>query len=452
MPPELKHKLKKALSGRSSVDMGQFQFLNLDRVREEAGPDWDRLREKIYEVGIHFIEKRLGGNDVAIRCRGGFLIIFEALDGEAAQEAVAAIAEELEQFFLGDRVLQHLEVTGEARSVTTEELLEIVAKTQDEGRPRPPAAPPADDDDISEPAPPWARQEAGDAYGEGPGTHWVEAPNPERRPQPAAAVRADKTDSDSNKAWDDIVFRPCWDARKSMLLHNVCIARRVVKGFVYYGRDTLMGSEARDMHRRLDQSVAKAAQRGFQKAYSQGGPSAVIVPVHYDTISSVSQRMQYFSILQSVPEPMRRFFFLRVDSIPDGAPLGQMQELFRSMKHFGAYVLAHLKYGVTDLKRFEGCGIGIFAAETPARFNAGGPDPAGLTAMSDWVASARLMKAETGLTQVDGLAMLDAGLSAGVRYFSGTAIAPERPLPVPVQPLTLADIQAGGGQGAAIPA
>ena len=349
-------------------------------------------------------------------------------------------------------MLQHLEVTGEARSVTTEELLDLVAKTQDEGRARAPAPSPADDADPPEPAPPWAQQAAGEAAGDGPGTRWVDAPTPERRARPSLPVHPDAADSETGKAWDDIVFRPCWDARKSMLLHNVCVARRVVKGFVYYGRDTLMGSEARDMHRRLDQSVARAAQRGFQKAYSLGRPSAVIVPVHYDTISSVSQRMQYFSILQSVPEPMRRYFFLRVDSIPDGAPLGQMQELFRSMKHFGAYVLAHLKFGATDLKRFEGCGIGIFAAETPAYFNAAGPDPAGLTAMSDWVASARLMKAETGLTQVDGLGTLDAGLSAGIRYFSGTAIAPERALPVPVQPLALADIHAGGGQGAAIPA
>ena len=46
MPPELKQKLKQVLAGRSSVDMGQFQFLNLDKVREGAGADWERLREK----------------------------------------------------------------------------------------------------------------------------------------------------------------------------------------------------------------------------------------------------------------------------------------------------------------------------------------------------------------------------------------------------------------------
>jgi hypothetical protein len=432
MPPELKRKLKKVLAGRSSVDMGQFQFLNLERVREEAGADWDRLREKVYEVGNHFIEKRLDDGDAVIRCRGGFLIIFESLEAEAAAAAVAGIAADLEAFFLGDRVLRHLEVAGEARSVTTEELLEIVARNQDEGA-VPAAPPPAED-----------RKEASRER-----TGWVEVRHADSRLRRSGRIRPEALYKEADGVWDDIVFKPCWDAHGQALVHNICVARRVVKGFAYYGRDTLLGADARDLHRQLDQSVARAAQRGFQKVYAQGRACAVVVPVHYDTISTVSQRLRYFAILQSVPESMRRYFFLRVDGIPDGAPLGQMQELFRSMKHFGAYVLAQLKFGATDLRRFEGCGIGIFSAETPSRMNEAGPADAQLAGLADWVAAARLMRAETGLATVEGVSALEAGLSAGVRYFSGALIAPELALPAPVRPLGLPEIMGHGkgGQG-----
>lgn len=438
MPPELKQKLKQVLAGRSSVDMGQFQFLNLDKVREGAGADWERLREKVYEVSSHFIEKRLDPGDVVIRCQGGYLIIFEARDPDASEVAVREIADELEHFFLGDRELSLLQVLGEARSVPTEELLEIVARTQDEApapaKPRKSAGSRPD----SDPAPPWKRDKRA-ASDDKAITDWKDAPRPEARP--GYAHRPEAVYKESNAVWDDIVFKPCWDSRRSALLHNICVARRVVKGFAYYGRDTLMGADDRVLHRKLDESVARAAQRGFQKSWSQGWACAIIVPVHYDTVATLSQRMKYFNILQSVPEAMRRYFFLRVDGVPKGAPLGQMQEIFRSMKPFGAYVLAHLDFGAADLKRFEGCGVGIFGTEVPNRMNEDGPEDHQVLALNDWVASARLLKAETYLTQTATLDVLEAGLSVGVRYFSGPAILPETPLPEPVRPLDLSEIR-----------
>ena len=438
MPPELKQKLKQVLAGRSSVDMGQFQFLNLDKVREGAGADWERLREKVYEVSSHFIEKRLDPGDVVIRCQGGYLIIFEARDPDASEVAVREIAEELEHFFLGDRELSLLKVLGEARSVPTEELLEIVARTQDEA---PSPAKPRKSGEArpdGDPAPPWKRDKRA-ASDDKAITDWKDAPRPEARP--GYAHRPEAVYKESNAVWDDIVFKPCWDSRRSALLHNICVARRVVKGFAYYGRDTLMGSDDRVLHRKLDESVARAAQRGFQKSWSQGWACAIIVPVHYDTVATLSQRMKYFNILQSVPEAMRRYFFLRVDGVPKGAPLGQMQEIFRSMKPFGAYVLAHLDFGTADLKRFEGCGVGIFGTEVPNRMNEDGPEDHQVLALNDWVASARLLKAETYLTQTATLDVLEAGLSVGVRYFSGPAILPETPLPEPVRPLDLSEIR-----------
>ncbi|MEC9250950.1 MAG: hypothetical protein VX501_09895, partial [Pseudomonadota bacterium] len=102
MSPDLKQKLKKALAGKAAVEMGQFQFVNLDEIRSQAGDEWPEIRDKTYEVSGHFIEKRLADDDVLIRCQGGFLIMFSQMGGVEAEAHVEEINDELNEFFLGE--------------------------------------------------------------------------------------------------------------------------------------------------------------------------------------------------------------------------------------------------------------------------------------------------------------------------------------------------------------
>ncbi|WP_339745949.1 hypothetical protein [uncultured Maricaulis sp.] len=420
MQPELKMKLKLALAGRANVEMGQFQFLNLEEIKQKAGPDWLNLRAKIYDVSAHFIEKRLDPDDVVFRCQGGFLIIFSALSGDAAAQKVTEISTELSAFFLGDQTLKTLKLVGESRSVSAEEFLEIIAQAQpQEAEPNPPtrANAPVDGD-----PPAWAESE--------PET--VSTPAPPRWTQSATKTHA--------TPWDEIVFKPCWDARNNAVTHHLCVARRVINGWPAYGRDTFTVLDSRPLNRLLDHSVAVAAQRGFQHVHAEGGSCGIIVPVHYDTISSLSERMSYFAILQSVPVPIRRHFQLRIDAIPDGAPVAQMQELFRSMMPFGAKIIARLPYGVSDLRRFEGSGIGIFGTEIPHRLGDGEVSTATIQAVLGLVTSAQNLKADTFLTQIESAALLGASVSAGVRLFSGDLIGPDQPMPAPDQALEFNDI------------
>ncbi len=440
MSPELRQKLKKALAGRSSVDMGQFQFLNLERVKARAGSDWPRLREKVYETSTQFIERRIEPDDVMLRVQGGFLIIFGAADVEAADEMVAAISGELNSFFLGQSDLTEVRAEGEARDVPTSELLDIVARSQ----PHEPDAEP-ERSRASEPvrgaeaAPPWRAAPTKERDDE-ERTRWVEGPKPEPRARPSMIAGAAPASSGPRPSWDDIVFKPCWDSQKSVISHSLCVARKVIDGFAYYGRETLSGAADRDQHRQLDRAIALAAQRGFQRARAAGHASMIVVPVHYDSLSSVSRRMEYFSALHPIPEPARKFFLLRVDGIPDGAPMAQMQEVFRSMKHFGAYVLAHHSFGSKRLDRFESCGIGVLSAETPKRLNDGSVSELDLLSCVEWVAAARSLTAETCLTQISSPALVEAAMSAGIRYFSGPIIGKETDQPAPARRLGLAEI------------
>jgi hypothetical protein len=442
MSPELEQKLKRALAGKAAVEMGQFQFLNLDLIRERAGKDWPNVRAKTYQVSEHFIEKRLDEDDVMIRVRGGFLIIFSLIGGIEAEARVGEIADELNEFFLGKQEYARLKIEGEARRVPTSEFLTIMAENQPEDMPELEEEPEREPDPADETSRPSGWKSTGPSGPRGAkGGQWEKA----EHDNPLAAERAPEWPESEFKekdgVWDDVVFQPVWDARKQTLGHHLCSARRIVDGRVMYGTETLMGQDSEVLIRMLDRSVALAAQRGFQQLHAKGSSCPIIVPVHYDTLATVSQRMDYFSILQSVPKHIRRFFFLRVDAIPDGAPLAQMQELFRSMMHFGSNILAELKFGPKwDVKRFEGCGVGLFGASLPRSVRMAEPSDATVMAMMDMVAASRSLNTESYLTGVGNLDLLNAAVSTGVRLIAGDVIAPARALPAPAQTLDFSTI------------
>lgn len=515
MQPEIQNRLRNALTGRQTVEMGQFQWVNLDMVRREAGEDWERLRRKIYNVSAQFIERRLDEGDVLLRAKGGFMLIFGQREGDDAAEKVEEIALALNVFFLGDRILRSLKIEAEARSLSPEEFLQIVAVSEPmdavdadaeehdfdaEDSPdgalanwRQQEAPAPEDEtgvrrramgsaaDVQPPDwrasaeaepreddPEWKRQgspaapsRTGDWRAldrESPteeDVRWEEGrPSFSREKQPRwEAVQTEKRKSggvalpksefvEPSAQWDDIIFRPCWDSVRSAMSLHFCLARRRYRGQVLYGRDTLLGNPAANLHRALDRSVAIAAQRAFQKRFSEKSVCAIGIPVHYDTIAKVSDRVSYFSVLQSVPQQLRKYFFLRVDGIPRGAPVAQMQEVFRSMKGFGSNVLAKLDFGDIDLRRFEGCGIDYFGCDLPRNF--GNPDKADKNVMTlmELVAAARLLKAETYLTQVDDFDALNMGVAAGVRLMSGDAVSLELALPEQMRRVDLAELAA----------
>jgi hypothetical protein len=513
---ELKSKLLAAVNGRDSLDLGQFQLLNLDMVKREAGKDWARLRKKIYSVASHFIEKRLHKEDLLVDCQGGFVLVFADVDEAEALARVQKISAEMNLFFLGDRILKHLQVKAQVRKISMDALERFIGELTAGAPivdPREPLKPEEPDSPSARArwqagpkacaarAASWATVEgraggSGEASWCGEHSHraeeetarWVcDAPvvagdeevspfdvaptevNAERAHLEAAREAHEKASAqtaldgwhdivaeaecpndlglpeavftDPGPHWDDIIFKPCFDAKRLVVSSHFCLPRRVHGGQALYGRDTLLGECSPDIHRALDRAVAIAAQRGFQQLFASGVRCAIVIPVHYDTIQGVQDRVSYFSILQSVPQHLRNHFYLRIDDIPAGAPVGQMQELFRSMKCFGSRLLAKIDFDSSDLANFEGCGVDLFGSETPPRLNSKGATEPDIQHMVGRTEAALAQGAETYLTQVSNFEVLNAGVAAGIRYFSGPAVGVEAPLPGPVTPLSFDDLR-----------
>ena len=93
------------------LDIGQLQFINLGAVKRRTGERWESFQEKIFQTGQFFIEKRTSPEDLIIRCRDGFIIVFAELIAAAAKKKCAKISKEMNTFFLGREELREVQIS-----------------------------------------------------------------------------------------------------------------------------------------------------------------------------------------------------------------------------------------------------------------------------------------------------------------------------------------------------
>lgn len=450
--------------------MGQFSWVNLDLVRDEAGEDWSRLQAKVYAVATHFIEKRLGPRDVVMRVRDGFMIVFGTLEGEAAERRSAQISLELNAFFVGERAFRHISVRAKATTVSAEQMMSMISDAQASKKDEPVPGPEPDagwerfgerraerhyhrEESVASRPSPSLRFEPDTAGKESElppscsveltDREWNSYHEAETQPdssRPIGAVWFEPAFKEADAPWSEIVFRPCWDAKAEVIASNKCLARRSHRGRYYYGRDTLMGSADPALRRKLDVSVAYAAQKSFLESYRKRRACALVIPVFYDTVRRAPDRLRYLMTLRLIPEGMRRFFSMRLMETPTDVAPSQLQDVLGAIRAAGFNILVDVPLGQGSFERFEWCNVSAFGSEIPLRCNTRSLPAADYDALSIQVKAARNLGARSYLTNVVSPDLIPGAMSAGVRYFTGISIAEETPHPVPLMPLAFSKI------------
>ncbi|MEN0652495.1 MULTISPECIES: hypothetical protein [Hyphobacterium] len=402
---DILHRLEQKLHGRDHADLGQFQIINLDRVREGAGNQWERLKSKIFAVSAHFIEKRISAEDVLVRCNEGFLVVFDALDAPAAAERVNAISTELNLFFLGDEILRSLNVRSSASRLDTAELHAMFAVSG-----RLPAQPDLPGDPSAESV--------------------------------ALAPRRRVIDIDFRRE-RSVIYRPIWDATRNAIATQFVVPRLIEKRTrqTYFGRDTLRGrTEPRD-HLELDRHAAHAGMNAFRTAFGKGRTVALCLPVGIQSLALRSTRVALFETLTAIPCEMRRYFRLMVEGIGPGTPVSTIRETLGICHAFSPGVIVSLGRDPLAFDRFSGCHVAMFVTD--------GSDPRSLDddrqreiaserAILRGAAGSRAATCLTGFVRESDIA---AALRLGVRLLAGPAIADDFSHPVIPHILTREDIR-----------
>lgn len=408
-PADILYRLEQKLHGCDHADLGQFQIINLDRVREGAGEQWERLKAKIFEVSAHFIEKRIADEDVLVRCHEGFLVVFDALDAAAAEERVNAISTELNLFFLGDEILRSLNIRSRASRFETSQLRGMMTGSE----PMPPGAAPA------EPPSPAAGADAGET------------------PAPRRVIDIDFRRERS------IAYRPVWDSTRQAVATQFVIPRLTEKRTrqVFHGRATLRGrTEPRD-HLELDRFAVHSAMDAFRTAFGKGRTVALCLPVGIHTLALRSTRVALFEALTAIPMDMRRYFRLMVEGITSGTPESTIRETLGICHAFSPGVIVSIENEHPPFDRFHGCNIAMFVLDSGEphwlhddRQRDLAPERAALRAAAG-------LRASTCLTGIGREADISAAIRLGARYFTGAIIADDFPHPVIPHILTREDIR-----------
>jgi hypothetical protein len=98
----LTSRLRAIAKGRETLDVAQFQFIDLDEVRNAYGDRWPENKARILDVAEGFLRRRVDPADLLINAGGGFIVVFGAATGMAAEAAAGSLSHGLNEFFLGD--------------------------------------------------------------------------------------------------------------------------------------------------------------------------------------------------------------------------------------------------------------------------------------------------------------------------------------------------------------
>lgn len=405
-PADILHRLEQKLHGCDHADLGQFQIINLDRVREGAGEQWERLKAKIFEVSAHFIEKRIADEDVLVRCHEGFLVVFDALDAAAAEERVNAISTELNLFFLGDEILRSLNIRSRATRCDTNQLRGMMSGSQP----------------------------TSDAAGAEPASSSAEA---EEAPAPRRVIDIDFRRERS------IAYRPVWDSTRQAVATQLVIPRLIEKRTrqVFHGRATLRGrTEPRD-HLELDRFTLHMAMDTFRAAFGKGRTVALCLPVGIHTLALRSTRVALFEALTAIPMDTRRYFRLMVEGITSGTPESTIRETLGICHAFSPGVIVSIEGEHPPFDRFNGCNIAMFVLDSGDAHWLHDERQRELTPERAALRAAAGLRASTCLTGIGREADIAAAIRLGARYFTGSIIADDFPHPVIPHILTREDIR-----------
>ncbi|WP_300528654.1 hypothetical protein [Maricaulis sp.] len=401
---DIKTVLKAALAGKTKVDIGQFQMLNVDEIKAAAGEDWPKMRQRVVDTATHFIQKRLAAKHVTLACADGFLIVF-AEEIDDPKEDIAEIREALIEFFLGSPDLPNLKLVANALEVSPEELVSLAAPAKK-------SAPPARPASVrkSEPDQP-ARK----------------IPPPDRKPEPVAPGH--KT-----------TFLPVWDGQSQSVAANICIAKVEVEGRWLDGRRALQTQMADTDHLTLDLTAARQAVQSFTLAMRKKRKVSMVISLHETTLLDPSARDTVLECLSALPEPIRKAFWLRLESADlSAAETAQAAEPLQSL---GYQILVERRFGDHDFAAFQEVDIAQFASKAlkPANAETEGMLDQDTTALNAVVRAARDRYATTLLDDVRDLKTLKQATACGVRYLAGPGLLPEAGAPMPCRPLGIVDL------------
>ncbi len=365
--------LKSHLASVDHVDLGRYQFVNLDPVREAADALWPQLRERAFLASRTMIERRIAEDDLIIPCATGFLVVFKALSGDPAQRLTEKIRSELETFFMGDEELGGLKVEGLSERLTLSEFEAALARSRPEAEPKAPG-----------PKPSTAEPDAADP------------------------LRIDALD-----------YLPAWDARKEAVGGFFVRARRLAtdgRGWLINGA-IVRGERRAEARLALDLLVLERAVAALNRLVKTGSRCAIIVPAGYDSLSQPRCRSAYITRLTQLGQALKAMVWVRLEDTPLDAPRAALAETGRMIAQHAGQLFVHAPADAMTLEPFTEIRPALIGADFPT-----GSDAAVRTDLDRFMALVRRVGAAAYLDNLENWDAVRLGVRSPARLLAGPSI------------------------------
>ncbi|MEP7211074.1 MAG: hypothetical protein ABI740_09580 [Alphaproteobacteria bacterium] len=276
----LAERIRRLASGRTTLDVAQFQFIGLTDIRARYGDGWIAKRDRVQAIARHFIAKRINPEDVMIPGADGFLVVFGRRTGLLADAAAERISKSLNDFFIGSDP-DDIDVRFEARrkAMSIEDLEAAFA-------------------DMIAP-------------------DWIESALPDGPPA-LELVR--------------MGFQPAWDARREAL--TTWIVRPMdprtdypVNGYHY---DAVI--DAPHQFAEFDELMLRDSEDAMRGLFASGRKALMTTALHVTSLQSANTLTKLIGIMAGFDKKLVRYRIIRIAGIEPGFPRIYLQDICRALR------------------------------------------------------------------------------------------------------------------------
>jgi hypothetical protein len=298
----LADRIRRLANGRNTIDVAQFQFIDLGEIRGRYGPRWPEKRDRVQRVARHFIGKRIAPEDMLIPGADGFLVVFGSRSGVLADAAAQRITQELNTFFLGAA-----DDDADVRFSTWHKAMSI--------------------DDFA--------QTFGDLIAE------------DHRPKRSSALSSDEI---------PFGFTPVWDAKRGALT-TYFVTPVDAAG---HSLDATADTPAR--HLELDELKLKVSEEAIRQLFASDRRAFVGAALHVSSLNNEASVAKLYSVIAKFDKNLLQYRVVRITGVEPGFPRIYLDDIVRTMKTRIPKVAIGLNWMETDISsvlRLEPAAIGF---------------------------------------------------------------------------------------------
>ncbi|WP_429911817.1 hypothetical protein [Glycocaulis sp.] len=387
-------KLKEA----AQLETTQLQLINLDVLEAQYKEKWPRVKERIFDTCEQFISKRIGSDDLILRAANGFIVLPGPSRAEEAEAFTRRIEIELKAFFLGTDYLAGLELHAETIDIALSDLLGGIQSG------------PLD-----------AAAQAYEAAGEDDGVDLGADLQPIPPPRPREPVRLPPF---------ELRFEPVWASATGFAALNLVhpVGRMRGDGPLVRGHALSPSEGGGAMRMEFDRNVLLAAAAAWKTARDKGTPSALAVPVHFETLVTVKYRLPYLAAVNTLDDKARSALVLYILGADMDAPMGSLTEVCRLARTLTRHIMVRIDPRTVRLERFNDSQVDIFSITAPATAEMFVRQCAGIAALAGKIAARRQLLA---VEDCHDAVALPGWLAIGPDYLSGLMVGGETREPKP---------------------